>query len=70
MRSSPYAKPLVASLKAWEDFLRFTSALLEEWLKMQSSWLYLEPIFSSEGMSFFVVDKSFLVLFPLRVLIH
>lgn len=50
MRSSPYAKPLVASLKAWEDYLRFTSALLEEWLKMQSSWLYLEPIFSSEDI--------------------
>ena len=50
MRSSPYAAPLAASLKAWEDFLTFTASLLEEWLSMQSSWLYLEPIFSSEDI--------------------
>ena len=35
MRSSPFARPLAASLKAWEDFLTFTQSLLEEWLKMQ-----------------------------------
>ena len=41
MRSSPFAKPLAASLKAWEDFLIFTLNLLEEWLKMQSKKIFV-----------------------------
>ena len=50
MRSSPFAKPLAGSLRGWEDYLLFTQSLLEEWLKMQAAWLYLEPIFSSEDI--------------------
>lgn len=51
MSFSPYKKPFEARITAWEQKLCTSSDVIEEWLKVQQSWLYLEPIFSSDDIA-------------------
>jgi dynein heavy chain len=50
MQGSPYVKPFAARTKAWEARLQHVQQVMEEWLNCQKSWLYLEPIFSSDDI--------------------
>lgn len=47
---SPFKKPFEKEIDAWEEQLILMSNIIEEWLKVQRQWMYLEPIFSSEDI--------------------
>lgn len=68
MRGSPYIVALGAKATRWEEKLISMQDILDLWLSVQSTWMYLEPIFSSEdimrqmpteGKHFKAVDKKF-----------
>ncbi|XP_014666196.1 PREDICTED: dynein heavy chain 1, axonemal-like [Priapulus caudatus] len=51
MSFSPYKKPFEERIIVWEEKLRKTQDVTDEWLACQRSWLYLEPIFSSDDIN-------------------
>ncbi|RVE49566.1 hypothetical protein evm_005794 [Chilo suppressalis] len=50
MRGSPYVKAFEADMAAWEEKLISMQDILDQWLQCQATWMYLEPIFSSEDI--------------------
>ncbi|KAI8622787.1 dynein heavy chain and region D6 of dynein motor-domain-containing protein [Chytriomyces sp. MP71] len=67
MRGSPFVKPIEEEVRAWETCLTTIQDIIDAWLKVQATWLYLEPIFTSEdimaqmpqeGKKFKTVDKT------------
>ena len=50
MLASRFAKPLSEKIKQWVDSLILIQDVLEAWLKCQATYLYLDPIFSSEDI--------------------
>lgn len=68
MRGSPFVKPLEKAVVQWFNLLLYTQEVLDAWTKVQTAWLYLEPVFASpdimrqlprEGRKFAAVDKMF-----------
>ena len=50
MRGSPFIKPFEREVRAWEERMVHIQDTIDEWLRVQAQWLYLEPIFCSEDI--------------------
>lgn len=47
MKGSPFAKIFEERIQNWETWLKDTLEFSEKLVKVQGTWIYLEPIFSS-----------------------
>ncbi|KAG4091689.1 dynein heavy chain and region D6 of dynein motor-domain-containing protein [Neocallimastix lanati (nom. inval.)] len=67
IHGSPFVKPIEDEVIDWETKIQTIQNVIDEWLQVQATWLYLEPIFTSEdimaqmpveGKKFKAVDKT------------
>ncbi|XP_043259913.1 dynein axonemal heavy chain 7 isoform X2 [Colletes gigas] len=67
IKNSPNIKPFEQRILIWEHKLYVLQDILDQWLRVQAIWMYLEPIFTSpdiqqqmpdEGRKFSAVDKA------------
>ncbi|XP_036144833.1 dynein heavy chain 3, axonemal isoform X1 [Monomorium pharaonis] len=50
MRGSPFVKAFEQEMQQWEEKLIMMQDIIDQWLLCQGTWMYLEPIFSSEDI--------------------
>jgi len=50
MRDSEHVSPWAARVASWENWLASTAKILERWVRLQKTWTYLEPFYTSNDM--------------------
>lgn len=50
MRGSAFVKPCEREVRNWYEKLLRVAQIFDEWLKVQTNWLYLLPILSSKDI--------------------
>lgn len=50
IKNSPAVLPLLEEARQWERTMMFTQEIIDIWLRVQTSYLYLHPIFNSVGI--------------------
>jgi len=67
MNFSPFKGPFLEEIEEWNDKMLYVSECIDEWMKCQGQWMYLQPIFDSpdimkqlpsENKKFKAVDKN------------
>ena len=58
MLFSPFKKPFEEEIMNWFNTLKKISDLIEEWLKLQLNWMYLQPIFESPDIAKQLIRES------------
>lgn len=48
---SAFKKPFETEILQWYNELKMVSDVMEEWMKCQGQWMYLQPIFDSGDIS-------------------
>jgi len=47
MQFSPFRGPFEEEIEEWNASLLFVNDVIEEWIRCQKDWMYLQPIFDS-----------------------
>jgi dynein heavy chain len=47
MQFSPFKKVFEEEIEEWNTVLLYVSDCIDEWMKVQNQWMYLQPIFDS-----------------------
>mmetsp|Transcript_1989 Transcript_1989/g.7603 ORF Transcript_1989/g.7603 Transcript_1989/m.7603 type:complete len:4147 (+) Transcript_1989:89-12529(+) len=50
MRNSPHVSPWAQRVADWERWLVSTAQILARWMRLQTAWTYLSPVFASKDM--------------------
>eukprot|EP00759_Apiculatamorpha_spiralis_P058927 PhF_6_TR948/c1_g1_i1/m.1750/K10408/DNAH; dynein heavy chain, axonemal len=48
---SPFKAQFAEEIEMWEKDLNLVAEIIDQWMECQRTWLYLEPIFSSEDIA-------------------
>ena len=73
----PQAKVFISEVETWLNFLESSQAIVDVWLQVQASWMYLYPVFGSddikralesESLAFLQVDDEWRRLMQRAVL--